>query len=152
MAVNAFDSKPVVHCCITCCEELHRDVLGGKSYFRQLPDGSRRPTSVWLRRSRSSASFQRSAKRVEWVLKMHEDKTSGASARAAQIYSAMQSEHFRCAIDWVVEIGGRHAFLWLLYGCSGCQHYPVRSNSWYRVTRNVKEDQLGNSSLGQDFG
>jgi hypothetical protein len=83
---------------------------------------------------------------------MHAGKTSGASALAAPIYSAMQSEHFRRAMDWVVEIGGRHAFLWVMYGCSVCQHYPVRSNSWCRVTRNVKDDQLGDTSHGAEVG
>jgi hypothetical protein len=111
VVVNAFDSRPVVHCCIECCEVLHRDKLGDQSYFRQLPDGSRGPTSAWLRRSRSSASSQQSAKRIEWVLKMHAGKTSGAFALAATTSSAMQSEPFRRAMDWVVETGGRHAFL-----------------------------------------
>jgi hypothetical protein len=152
VVVNAFDPKPVVRCCIESCEELHRLQLFGGSYFRVDSHGRRVPSSQWLRRARATSGCHAYAKRVEWVLKMHEAKTGGSSHLAAPIYRAMQSEQSRRAMDWVVEIGGRHAFLWVMYGCAKCRHYPVRSNCCYRVTRNMKDDQLGDTSLGASTG
>jgi hypothetical protein len=64
----------------------------------------------------------------------------------------MQSAEFRRAMDWVVQIGGPSAFLWIMYGCAKCRQYPVRSNSWYRVTRNVKDDRLGDTNAGASTG
>ena len=90
VVLNAFGPKPVVRCCIECCEELHRPQLFGGSYFRLDSSGRRVPSSQWLRRTRSTSGTHVSAKRVEWVLKMREAKTGGASHLAAPIYFAMQ--------------------------------------------------------------
>ena len=49
-------------------------------------------------------------------------------------------------------LGGASAFLWIMYGCNRCRLYPVCSNSWYRVTRNAKDDHLGDTNAGATVG
>ena len=56
------------------------------------------------------------------------------------------------AMDWITELGGANAFMYLLYGCTYCQRYPVRTCDWYRVTRNVREDMPGGTNMGEDIG
>ena len=56
------------------------------------------------------------------------------------------------ATDWVTELGGNNAFMWLMYGCASCMMYPVRSSDWYRVTRNVKTDEPGTTFEGKETG
>ena len=44
VSANQFDQKPVMFCCINCCK-AHGDRLEGKSYFREVDDGSKKPSS-----------------------------------------------------------------------------------------------------------
>jgi hypothetical protein len=74
--------------------------------------------------SRASKHAKQSDKRIEWLLKMHDDKTGGSSVSSSEIYHALQSDVVRRAMDWIVEIGGNNAFLWIMYGCCKCQLYP----------------------------
>ena len=148
--VNWFDTKPVYFWCIQCCEEAHREHLEaeGKSYYKE--DG--RPSSYWLRQSRSSKNAKMSNKRVERVLKMHDEKTNNTGVSSYEVYNAMQNNMLNRAMDWITELGGSNAFMWLLYGCTSCQQYPVRSSDWYRVTRDVKADLPGGTNEGEGTG
>ena len=148
--VNMFDEKPVYFWCIQCCAEAHEEELkaANNSYFKE--DG--RPSSFWLRHSRSSKNAKMSDRRVEWVLKMHDQKSDNTGVSSYTVYNAMQDSMLNRATDWITELGGSNAFMWLLYGCTSCQQYPVRSSDWYRVTRNVRGDLLGGTNAGEDVG
>ena len=62
------------------------------------------------------------------------------------VYKNMNNTMLTKATDWVTELGGAgKAFLWLFYGCTECMMYPIRSSDWYRCTRNVKGDEIGDT-------
>ena len=69
-----------------------------------------------------------------------------------EAYKKFMSSDLKGAADWITELGGQNAFMWLFYGCTLCKHFPVRSKDWYRVTRNVRTDVPGSTRSGANDG
>ena len=58
-----------------------------------------------------------------------------------KVYETLQSQpSVRSASDFVAVFGPD---MYLIYGCGGCQKYPLRSSSWYRCVRLDQANQEG---------
>ena len=153
--LNHFQSTPVKYLCIHCCDRFHREAARN--------NGEREPPAYFKPNGEPSSWFQRYAQRsrnhwrpspavAKFLGKMHDDKNGKPLGTSLTVYKAMQNKTIKKATDWITELGGVHAFLWLFYGCAICMMYPLKACDWFRVQRNVRDDAEDCTMNGEDSG
>jgi hypothetical protein len=133
---NKVEAGVVLHC-YRCLSAAH-----GVQYA----DEHGKLSSSWLNKQKATKRSALPSAKLSKVLKAIDEKTkrtslSGASAgklvSVEEVYRQMAAqESFRAATDFVEEIG---EYMSVHYGCLGCNHYPLRSNGWWRTAKFVDE-------------
>ena len=69
-----------------------------------------------------------------------DDGSAPTTVSATEVYKRLQTHQLvRKASDFVSVFGPD---MYVIYGCTGCDTYPLRSSSWYRC---VKMDQVNSA-------
>jgi hypothetical protein len=152
--VNVWGDREVFAGCAFCAQTWHkRDppyvteiVLDGRTSYKL--------TSEWTRLKNGSNGKPMSKHQASKMCQLHDMKTEPAEGALSsqQIYEKHFDHRVQQANDWVTELGGRMAFLFIFYGCTTCQVWTVGSNHWYRTQRRVAEMTDSSTTDGADVG
>jgi hypothetical protein len=150
--VNRFVSVEKRMVCVFCAGRLHNCL----EKYVKAP--SNKPTSFFLKQSRKSKGMVQSTKRAEKILTMHDQKMSriddddgddNTKPSALEVYKARKDVDFSKALDWVTQLSPE---TWLMYGCSKCVTYPLKSSNWFRAARGKAMDKDGMTTDSNKLG
>jgi len=111
-------------------------------------------TSEWNRWKNDSNGKPLSKHHARKMCQLHNMKTEPAEGAPSsqQIYEKHFDHRVQKVTDWITELGGPKAFLFILYGCTNCDMWTVGSNHWYRAQRLVAELTDESTTLGEKVG
>ena len=135
-----FDSSQVEFVCIYCKGKYDK-----KQYLQRMKSDPSRwtPTAEWNKKRNKSGGRMTQSQRA-FLLKRFESQAGAEHFRgttAMQVYEAQSNDNFRKGSDWVSHIGPD---VYLLYGCSRCHIYPLKSSDFLRTAKMSVKDTDSN--------
>ena len=134
--IRKFDTSEVDFVCIHC-----KGLQDGKQYLKAMKSDPSRmtPTAEWNKK-RNKSSGRMTKSQLQYLLTRWESKKGQTyldGRRAMEVYEARKNLDFGKGSDWVSNIGPD---VFLLYGCSQCHIYPLKSSDFLRTAKMSAQD------------